>query len=51
MSRAFVREDDGWFRCSEYNEYCMMANEKGDCLLDRCNQYPEKEEKKDKNEE
>ena len=48
MSRAFVREDDGWFRCLKHREHCMMANERGECILDKCNQYPEKDEKEEK---
>jgi len=41
MGRAFLREDDDWFRCNKHREHCMMANEKGECLLERCKYYPE----------
>ena len=46
MSRAFISENDGWGRCAKYKEDCMMADERGNCVLDHCRQYPEKEEKK-----
>ena len=45
MSRAFVRENDGWYKCTKHMEPCMMANEKGNCVLDHCSQYPEKDKK------
>lgn len=45
MSRAFVSENDGWHRCAKYMEDCMMADEKGNCILDHCRQHQEKEEK------
>ncbi|WP_019850002.1 hypothetical protein [Desulfitobacterium sp. PCE1] len=48
MSRAFVSENDGWYRCVKHREHCMMANEKGNCLLDHCQQYPEKDKKEEK---
>jgi hypothetical protein len=46
LSRAFVSENDGWRRCIKYMEDCMMADEQGNCVLDRCRQYPEKDNKK-----
>ncbi|MEL7567748.1 MAG: hypothetical protein AAGU27_23120 [Dehalobacterium sp.] len=48
MSRAFVSESDGWRRCAKYKEDCMMADEHGNCVLDHCRQYTEKD-KKEKN--
>ncbi len=48
MSRAFVSENDGWYRCIKYMERCMMANEKGNCVLNHCRNYPEESEKEKK---
>jgi len=48
LSRAFVSENDGWHRCLKYMEDCMLADEKGNCVLDHCRQYPEKENKDEK---
>lgn len=50
MSRAFVNENDGWRRCAKYQEDCMMADENGNCVLDHCRQYPEKEKKEEEEE-
>lgn len=49
MSRAFVSEQDGWHRCTKYMEECLMADEKGNCVLDHCRQYPEKDKNKQDN--
>ena len=40
MNRAFVKDNDGWNRCKFKMESCMMADEAGGCLLDRCSQDP-----------
>ena len=47
MSRAFVSENDGWYRCAKHREHCMMADEKGHCLLDHCLHYQEKDRKEE----
>ena len=36
MSRAFVREDDGWNPCALRGELCMFAEKDGSCLLSQC---------------
>ena len=43
-----MSENDGWHRCLTYMEDCMLADEKGNCVLDHCRQYPEKENKDEK---
>lgn len=52
MNRAFVKENDSWNRCKYKMESCMMADEQGECLRDRCTLdpsfVPPKEEEKDK---
>lgn len=48
MSRAFVKENDGWHRCSKYLEDCIMADEHGNCILDHCRQHPETDKDKKK---
>lgn len=40
MNRAFVTENDGWNRCKYKMEGCMMADETGRCLVERCIQDP-----------
>ena len=40
MNRAFVKDNDGWNRCKFKMESCMMADEKGGCILDVCKQDP-----------
>ena len=52
MNRAFVKENDSWNRCKYKMESCMMADEQGECLRDRCTLdpsfVPPKEEEEDK---
>ena len=52
MNRAFVKENDSWNRCKYKMESCMMADEQGECLRDRCTLdpsfVPPKEEEKEK---
>ena len=40
MNRAFVKENDSWNRCKYKMESCMMADEQGECLRDRCTLDP-----------
>lgn len=43
MNRAFVSENDGWRRCRKFMEDCMMADEHGNCILEHCRIYPDRE--------
>ena len=36
MSRAFVKETDGWFYCIKKRKDCMFANQNRRCLLLKC---------------
>ena len=36
MSRAFVKEADGWLYCRYYLQTCRYADEGGQCTLPEC---------------
>ena len=39
MSRAFIKENDGWQLCKEKREHCLFADENGRCIVDPCRIY------------
>ena len=41
MSRAFLKEEDGWAFCREKNRDCMFAGGDGACSLRRCKYEPQ----------
>ena len=41
MSRAFVKEDDGWSFCISRHEACLFAGEDGRCFLGYCKAHGE----------
>jgi len=36
MSRAFVKESDGWHFCRLYLQTCLHADESGKCMRSEC---------------
>lgn len=36
MSRAFVKENDGWEFCQKMQDTCWFAKEDGSCPLQKC---------------
>ena len=44
MSRAFLKENDGWNFCKSKGESCMYAEADGTCLFNQCKLEAEKVE-------
>lgn len=45
MSRAFVKENDGWEFCFKIQDTCWFAKEDGSCPLQKCIQEKPDQEK------